>query len=214
VSPTRREFLRAAALRRAGALLRPCSAFCPAETRSRSPTSIRCCSPVAGCSCSFVTDQASPAWAKSAPECPGCATLITTAFKSLLVGRNPLDIERCWEAVFLSDLQAGPRPACSPRRCPAWTSPCGTSSARSPAAESISYSRQAARPRAGLCEHRWGGTAVAGANGPAGRSCGQRGFTAVKIRQDYGPVPPDVDPARTSRGSTRSADDRSGGTGP
>src|SRR5439155_20554590 len=36
------------------------------------------------------------------------ATLITTAFKPLLVGKNPLDIERCWEAVFFRTYKQGP----------------------------------------------------------------------------------------------------------
>src|SRR5262249_3580638 len=36
------------------------------------------------------------------------ATLITTAFKPLLLGRNPLDVERCWETVFFRTYKQGP----------------------------------------------------------------------------------------------------------
>jgi len=59
-----------------------------------------------------------------------------------------------------------------------------------------------------------GGTAVAGAMARRAEAAVKRGFTAVKIRQDYGPVPPDrssadlVEPREVLAGST------SGGTGP
>jgi len=127
---------------------------------------------------------------------PVAARLITTAFRPLLVGRNPLDIERCWELVFVRTYKQGVmglQPEALAGVDIALWDILGKVT-RLPISQLLGGKRRdAVRMYASI-----GGGARATATEMARRAeqAVKEGFTAVKIRMDYGPVPPDVNPRK------------------
>jgi L-alanine-DL-glutamate epimerase-like enolase superfamily enzyme len=122
---------------------------------------------------------------------PAAALLIRDAFAPLLVGMNPLDIDRCWDGVFYRTYKQG------------------VMGLQPEAISGIDIALWDILGKvAGMPVHRLLGgkrrdsvrvyASIGGASEASPESVARRaeaavkdGFTAVKIRQDYGPVEPD-----------------------
>jgi L-alanine-DL-glutamate epimerase-like enolase superfamily enzyme len=192
VTLTRRAFLLAGA----AAVLRPWAAFA-----QKNPLKITDVDPVllpGGRLLVLVrTDQGISGVGEVSPmNARAAATLITTAFKPLLVGRNPLDIDRCWETVFFRTYKQGPSglqpEALSGVDIALWD-------ILGKVTELPIYQLLGGKRRDRVRVYASIGGASRQTPAQMARraeAAVKRGFTAVKIRQDYGPVPPDVNPAK------------------
>lgn len=124
---------------------------------------------------------------------PAAAHLIANEFAALLIGMNPLDIERCWERVFYRTYKQGVmglQPEALAGIDIALWDILGKVTGL-PISQLLGGKRR-----------DW--VRVYASIGGGGQSTPQKmaeraekavaeGFTAVKIRMDYGPIPPDAD---------------------
>lgn len=123
---------------------------------------------------------------------PAAAHLITNSFAALLVGMNPLDIERCWERVFYRTYKQGVmglQPEALAGVDIALWDILGKV-ADLPISQLLGGKRRDwVRVYASI-----GGGANSTPEKMAERAekAVAEGFTAVKIRMDYGPIPPDA----------------------
>jgi L-alanine-DL-glutamate epimerase-like enolase superfamily enzyme len=129
--------------------------------------------------------EVSPMNAKTA------ATLIETSFAKLLIGMNPLDVDRCWEKVFYATYKQGPmglQPEALAGVDIALWDILGKVSGL-PICQLIGGKR---RDKVRMYCSIGGGanSTVEEMVKRAGKAMDE-GFTAVKIRQDYGPAEPD-----------------------
>jgi len=121
------------------------------------------------------------------------AELLRTTFAPRLIGRNPLDIERCWETIFYSTYKQGVmglQPEALAGIDIALWDILGKV-AGLPLCQLLGGKR---RDSVRMYSSIGGGArATASAMARRAEEAAKDGFTMVKIRMDYGPNPPDVD---------------------
>ena len=143
------------------------------------------------------TDEGITGAGEASPmNAPTTAHLIRTRFAPLLIGQNPLDIERLWERVYFRTYKQGVmglQPEALAAVDIALWDILGKVT-EMPIHQLLGGKR---RDRVRVYSSIGGG-ARATINQMVRRAevAVDDGFSAVKIRMDYGPVPPDVDPKR------------------
>ena len=120
------------------------------------------------------------------------AELIKTTFAPMLVGKNPLDIERLWETIYYRTYKQGVMgiqpEALAGVDIALWDILGKT--ANLPISQLLGGAR---RPSVRMYSSIGGGArATAKEMAKRAEDAVNDGFTAVKIRMDYGPVPPDA----------------------
>ncbi len=127
------------------------------------------------------------------------AHLIANSFQPLLIGMNPLDIDRCWEKVFYRTYKQGvmglQTEALAGIDIALWD--ILGKVAGLPVSQLLGGRR---RDSVRMYSSIGGGSrSTIDEMVQRAEEAVRDGFTAVKIRMDYGPVPPDVDPKRDYR---------------
>jgi len=193
---SRREFLKAAGMLAGGALVAPILARARALAAENTMIRISAVEPyvLRGGRCFVIvrtTAGVTGIGEVSPMNSPAAARLIADSFAPMIIGKNPLDIERCWETIFYRTYKQGVmglQPEALAGIDIALWDILGKV-ANLPIAQLLGGRRRdAVRMYSSI-----GGGAGATPAEMARRAeeAVKDGFTAVKIRMDHGPLPPD-----------------------